>query len=236
MALNVPWDTDLTKGRFYTAVNRYDYQIKVTQILHDSSLESEFLPLKRTIKVKGGDSDLRESFFEVSLGNHAELSVGKIRNAWGVSELFSPPVAVLPSRDDFTSLVPSKVDFLEAQNQLRLTILPTDKIEIELIAFDRVKNNKSAETNFQETLLLFDRDAFDDDVEKEGSDFITRKLRYNRSEEVSKNRKPRSARVIFYPRWGQFGFTHYKGLSSLSPLLHAPIMGEQYFGCQYIHQ
>ena len=47
MALNVPWDTDLTKGRFYTAVNRYDYRIKVTQVLIDSSQESEFLPLKK---------------------------------------------------------------------------------------------------------------------------------------------------------------------------------------------
>ena len=185
-----------------------------------------FYRSRKTIRVKGGDSDLRESFFEVNLGNHVELSVGKIRNAWGVSELFSPPVAVLPSRDDFTALVPSKVDFLEAQNQMRLTIFPTDKIEIELIAFGQVKNNKSTEINFQETLTLSDSGAFvDDDVE--GNDFIERKLRYNRSEQVSKNRNPKSARVIFYPRWGQYGFTYYKGLSSFSPLLRSEIMGSE---------
>ena len=153
VGVEIPWDW----GKFFATYGGVDYNLTIQQkkrafFADDPSVRD--LPEKREIKITADDTDLREALLQVKLGNHATLYAGRIRNSWGLFEVFTPSLIVLPLTANVTSLLPNKIDFVQGQDQVQLSIFPTGNFEVQFIAMDQIRSDPALEASFQRWINL----------------------------------------------------------------------------------
>ncbi len=216
VGVDVPWDW----GRFYATYGGAEFQLDVTQKLRQPEYNPDNLPAKRTVTTKTDDTDLREAFVQANLGSYVTVSAGRQRNAWGQFELLSPATIMLPLNANFTSLVPNKLDLLQAQDQVKISIFPTSKIEISLYAMSNLRTDNSVDESAKTWLTPFNEINSDGrlaPIERDDQNEID--LQYEDTSDIEQT----AVRVLFYPNWGTIGFTHHDGINAFIPLLHANV-------------
>ena len=213
IGVDIPWRT----GKVYLAYGGITYKASIDQVLQDPEKTAVIVPLERKLEASGTDNELREAAIELKLGQSITLAAGRIRNPWGVFEILSPIFMTLPTRDNFTSLIPNKIDLNEAQEQVSLSLFPTSRMEIQLIKFFNIRNNKSLEENFRSSLILYYTDG--------NTEVSERKLNYRRDIGTDEQQ---AIRLLFYPNWGKIGFTRFQGKNSFTPLVRGKVAAVTY--------
>ena len=223
--INLGVDVPLQKGRLYLNYGATQSTLTLKQrldeiVVQDSNLS---LPTTRTIEIENRQFLLKEGFVQHSISSFGTISVGRLRNAWGQFELYSPSAAMLPVNTTITSLIPSKLDFIYAQDQLKLSIFPTPKMELQFYAMSDLRTDPVLDTSFSRWLGPVDND---DDNFVNG-DFnasnVSDVLFNNQGSELNQNTTQSALRLLFYPNWGTLGITYHQGINGSEPILRAPV-------------
>ena len=206
-------------ANFFATYGGVDYNLTIQQ--KKRVFAPANLPEKREIKISADDTDLREALLQLKLGNHATLYAGRIRNSWGLFEVFTPSLIVLPLTANVTSLLPNKIDFVQGQDQVQLSIFPTGNLEIQLIAMDQIRSDAALEASFQRWINLGLDPVFNRTEEEQNVKF--RKLGKKIAGEGDYDTTRQAMRLLYFAGWGKLGFTYFKGASGTEPLLHTNI-------------
>ena len=216
VGIEVPWDW----GKFFATYGGVDYNLTIQQ--KKRAFAPANLPERREIKISADDTDLREALLQLKLGNHATLYAGRIRNSWGLFEVFTPSLIVLPLTANVTSLLPNKIDFVHGQDQVQLSIFPTGNLEVQLIAMDKIRSDAALEASFQRWINLGLDPEFNRTEEEQNVKF--RKLgKKIEGEEGDYDTTRKAMRLLYFANWGKLGLTYFKGASGTEPLLHTHV-------------
>ncbi len=223
--VNLGVDIPFQNGRLYLNYGATQSVLTLDQKLDDVVAQdpSLSLPVTRTIEIENRQTLLKEGFVQHSISSFGTISVGRLRNAWGQFELYSPSAAMLPVNTTITSLIPSKLDFIYAQDQLKLSIFPTPKMELQFYAMSDLRTDPVLDTSFSRWLGPVDND---DDNFVNG-DFnasnVSDVLFNNQGSELNQNTTQSALRLLFYPNWGTLGITYHQGINGSEPILRAPV-------------
>ncbi len=247
---NLGLDIPFPFGRFYATYGGVESKLSITQSLRDPGFNPDNRPLERTIKTESEDVDLREAFLQINLSSFMILSTGRQRNAWGQFEIFSPAVLMLPLNANFTSLVPSKLDLLQPQDQVQLSIFPTSRIELSLYAISSLRTDPTIEVNARRWLNPTRTEGSDGNIASDANpnnsmdelsdddffamldnitmdDFLAASAVPTKKEIKFKRHadpKQSAVRLAFFPDWGTVAFTHHTGYNALNPLLKGKVL------------
>ncbi len=211
LGVDAQWDW----GRFYANYGGVSYQVKVTQEL-DSDLEVRAdRPREIEIEVRETDRDWREAFVQFNLGSAITVTAGRQRNAWGQFELFSPATLMQPFTANLISFIPSKVDLLHAQDQVKVAIFPTSKSEIQFYDMENIRTDKVADRSEAAILTPI------------LGEFAEQGKILPLGDEQKQNTNQKAVRLLFYPSWGVLGFTRQEGVFG-TPVLRAPVNCSNY--------
>ena len=203
---DIQWDW----GRFYANYGGVSYQVNVTQELDSDLEERDDRPREIEIKVRETDRDWREAFVQLNLGSAITVTAGRQRNAWGQFELLSPATLMQPFTANLISFIPSKLDLLHAQDQVKIAIFPTSKSEIQFYEMENIRTDRLADKSESDILTP----AFGDFADEGKS------LPLGDAQKQNTNQK--AVRLLFYPSWGVLGFTRQEGVFG-TPVLRAPV-------------
>ncbi len=206
IGVNVPF----AFGKFYATYGGVESEISTTQTLRDGVAKSDDLPSERNITTKTSVTELRDAFIQFDIGSYITLSAGRLRNSWGQFELFSPALALQPVNTNSTSLFPNKLDTIQPQDQVKLSIFPTSRIELSLYSMSSFRRDVTAEENARNLISPYNDD-------------YSNKQRITLDFQEPDNPEQSAARLAFYPNWGVMAFTHHKGYNASVPLLRTPV-------------
>ncbi|MCH9853877.1 MAG: hypothetical protein K0U45_10305 [Alphaproteobacteria bacterium] len=203
---DIQWDW----GRFYANYGGVSYQVKVTQELAEDLQVRDDRPREVEIKVSETDRDWREAFVQLNLGSAITVTAGRQRNAWGQFELFSPATLMQPFTANLISFIPSKVDLLHAQDQVKIAIFPTSRSEIQFYDMENIRTDKVADRSESDILT------------PEFGELADAGKTLPLGDAQKQNTTQKAVRLLFYPSWGVLGFTRQEGVSSVATL-RAPV-------------
>ncbi len=207
--LDVDMDAPWSWGRFYASYGGVRYEYTVIQELDEEFVATADRPREKFLKVDAETTDWRETFVQLNLGRAITLSAGRQRNAWGQFELFSPAALMQPLTSNIISFIPNKVDLLHAQDQVKLSMFPSSKSEIQFYDIENIRTDEAGDE--ATALLLTPR-------------LLTTKTNIlPHGDEQKKYTEQKAVRLLFYPSWGVLGFTRHEGVNGLNPLLRAPV-------------
>ncbi|MCH9853876.1 MAG: hypothetical protein K0U45_10300 [Alphaproteobacteria bacterium] len=223
--INLGVDVPLQKGRLYLNYGATQSTLTLKQrldeiVVQDSNLS---LPTTRTIEIENRQFLLKEGFVQHSISSFGTISVGRLRNAWGQFELYSPSAAMLPVNTTITTLIPSKLDFIYAQDQLKLSLFPNPKMEVQLYAMNDLRTDPVVDTSFSRWLGpvdINDDDFVNGDFNASNVEDI---LLNNQGSELNQDTTQSALRLLFYPDWGTLGITYHQGINGSEPILRAPV-------------
>ncbi|MCH9844498.1 MAG: hypothetical protein K0U39_03230 [Alphaproteobacteria bacterium] len=223
--VNVGVDVPFQKGRFYLNYGATQSVLTLNQKLDDVVAQDPnlSLPNTRTIDIENSQTVLKEGFVQHSISNFGTISVGRLRNAWGQFELYSPSAAMLPVNTTITSLIPSKLDFIYAQDQLKLSLFPNPKIEVQLYAMSDLRTDPALDTSFARWLGPADSDDGDFVNDDFNTNNISETLFNNQGSELNQDTTQSALRLLLYPNWGTLGVTYHQGINGSEPILRAPV-------------
>ena len=224
---NIGVDVPFANGRFYINYGATQSTITIDQefnpgVAQDPNLDPN-LPSTRTIKIENEQNVLKEGFVQHAIGSYGTISVGRLRNAWGQFELYSPSAAMLPVNSTITSLIPNKLDFIYAQDQLKLSFFPTPKIELQLYSMDDLRTDPVVNTSFSRWLGPVDINDNDFVQQDFNSDNVADTLVSTQGGPLGQDTTQSAVRLLFYPNWGTLGITYHEGINGSEPLLRAPV-------------
>ena len=223
--VNLGVDAPFNNGRFYLNYGATQSTLTLNQKLDEIVAQDPHvnLPDTRTIIIENKQTVLKEGFVQHSISSFGTISVGRLRNAWGQFELYSPSAAMLPVNTTITTLLPSKLDFIYAQDQLRLSLFPTPKIELQLYAMSDLRTDPVLDASFSRWLGPVDI-ANDNFVNNDfNADNVSEILFNNQGSELDQDTTQSAFRLLFYPNWGTLGVTYHKGINGSEPILRAPV-------------
>ncbi len=206
VGVNVPFGF----GKFYATYGGVESEISTTQTLRDGVAKSDGLPSEKIITTKTSVTELRDAFIQFDIGAYITLAAGRLRNAWGQFELFSPALSLQPVNVNSTSLFPSKLDAIQPQDQIKLSIFPTSRIELSLYSMSSFRRDLTAEENARNLISPYHDD-------------YNNKQRITLDFQDPDNPKQSATRLAFYPNWGVMAFTRHKGYNASVPLLRTPV-------------
>ncbi len=212
IGVNVPFGF----GKFYATYGGVESTITTTQTLAANKFNQDELPEERVIKTKTSETDLRDAFVQFNVGPYVTVSAGRLRNAWGQFELFSPALLLQPVNPNSTSLFPNKLDSIQPQDQVAVSIFPTSRIELSLYSMSSLRRDTSSEQNARNLISPY-RDNYAD------------KGRATLNFEEITDPKQSATRLAYYPDWGVMAFTNHKGYDASIPLLRTPVVFNSLF-------
>ena len=235
LGVKVPWDW----GRAFVSYGGSSYELSIQQVKREGVTLPPLFPNRRAFTTVVDYQDVREASLEIDIGKYAKLTTGKVRNSWGVFEAYTPSMLILPQTRTVTSILPSKVDLMQAQEQVSLSIFPRRGLEIQIYQFGDIEGDPIEEETRK---LLFitgpakeDSDAIVGTGTIENPEFPagaiggiggvqTRKAGSTVTGETgSYDATSQAFRLLAYPSWGKFGFTYFKGRDGSKSLLHTSI-------------
>ncbi len=209
--INVGVDAPWSWGRFYANYGGVEYKLTAEQELREGLTPNAERPKEIHIKLNVEDNDWRETFLQLNITSGMTLTVGRQRNSWGQFELFSPAALMQPLTANIISFIPSKVDLLHAQDQIKLAIFPNSKTEIQFYDMENIRTDKASDIGVAG--ILTPREL--------GAMIKGRPLAMG--DEQKQHTQQKAVRLLFYPSWGTLGFTRHEGVNGLNPYLHAPV-------------